>query len=341
MRCPRIVQRCALVLICLLCSSVSAQIVTEFGAGLSPLAQPFGIAAGADGNLWFTEFTGNRIGRITPSGVITEFSNGISAGSRPLSIALGPDGNLWFTEQVGNRIGRITKNGIVTEFSTGISAGAYPFAITGGPDGNVWFTEGSGNRIGRITPTGVVTEFNAGLTANAGIDAITLGPDGNLWFTEFNPAASRIGRITVPPPLFSLENPQPGSFQSGIGLISGWSCQGPNIGISIDGQAPIAVPYGSPRADTAAKCGASNTNGGFGLLFNFNTLGDGLHTVQLFVNGAARGGPTQFTVTAPAGEFLMGESKRIVVPDFPVAGKSTVLVWQQSQQNFAIESAGR
>ena len=33
----------------------------------------FRIAAGPDGNLWFTEFDNNKIGRITTAGVITEF----------------------------------------------------------------------------------------------------------------------------------------------------------------------------------------------------------------------------------------------------------------------------
>ena len=33
---------------------------------------PFGITAGSDGNLWFTEEAGNKIGEITTSGVITE-----------------------------------------------------------------------------------------------------------------------------------------------------------------------------------------------------------------------------------------------------------------------------
>jgi sugar lactone lactonase YvrE len=321
-----------------LAAAAQAQIITEFSAGTRGNAQPDGITAGPDGNLWFTEFLGNRIGRITPAGVVTEFNAGISPNAAPLSITAGPDGNLWFTEQTGNQIGRITPAGVVTEFSAGISAGAYPFAITAGPDGNVWFTEGSGNRIGRITPAGVITEFGAGITANAGVDAITVGPDGNLWFTEFNTSANRIGRITVPPPLATLENPQPGSFQSGIGLISGWSCQGPSITVSIDGQPAVPLAYGSPRADTASVCRAGNTNSGFGLLLNFNTLGSGQHSAQLYVNGAARGNAAQFTVLAPAGEFLTGQSKQITAPDFPVAGRSTVLIWQESQQNFAVQS---
>ena len=82
--------------------------ITEFGAGISAGARPLGIAAGPDGNLWFTEVFGDRIGRITPTGVITEFGAGITPNSRPRYIAAGPDGNLWFTEFAGNRIGRIT-----------------------------------------------------------------------------------------------------------------------------------------------------------------------------------------------------------------------------------------
>ncbi len=69
---------------------------------------PRGIAAGPDGNLWFTEKVGNRIGRITTAGVVTEFSTGITASSGPFGIAAGPDGNLWFTQVDANQIGRIT-----------------------------------------------------------------------------------------------------------------------------------------------------------------------------------------------------------------------------------------
>src|SRR5262249_28661099 len=38
--------------------------VTEFAAGITPGSEPDLIAAGPDGNLWFTEFVGNRIGRV-------------------------------------------------------------------------------------------------------------------------------------------------------------------------------------------------------------------------------------------------------------------------------------
>ena len=165
---------------------------------------PGAITAGPDGNLWFTEHIGNRVGRITPRGAVTEFRVGPTTAFGPGDIAAGPDGNLWFTSSgagptgpPSGRIGRITPTGVVTTFSAGISPGSSPAGITAGPDGNLWFTESGAQRVGRITPAGVVTEFSAGITANA-TGPITAGPDGNLWFAESTGASGgdRIGRIT-------------------------------------------------------------------------------------------------------------------------------------------------
>jgi virginiamycin B lyase len=59
---------------------------------------------GPAGNLWFTEFNGNKIGRITPQGAITEFPVP-TANSAPNGITAGPDGSVWFTEEGANKIG--------------------------------------------------------------------------------------------------------------------------------------------------------------------------------------------------------------------------------------------
>ena len=58
---------------------------------------PRAIALGADGNIWFGEFAGGKIGRITPQGVITEFPIP-TPDSGPRALAAGPDGNIWFSE---------------------------------------------------------------------------------------------------------------------------------------------------------------------------------------------------------------------------------------------------
>ena len=57
----------------------------------APRQLPAGIAAGPDGNLWFTDAGATRaIGRITPGGAITEFSTGLNAGSEPSGSRRGP-----------------------------------------------------------------------------------------------------------------------------------------------------------------------------------------------------------------------------------------------------------
>ena len=114
---------------------------------------PQGITAGPDGNLWFTEYAANQIGRITPAGVITEFPIP-TTNSGPWGIVAGSDGNLWFTERLGQSIGRITPTGVLTEFPDPAHS---PLSIAAGADGNLWFT--SGSKICRITPTGSITEF--------------------------------------------------------------------------------------------------------------------------------------------------------------------------------------
>ncbi len=111
-------------------------------------ASPARIAAGPDGNLWFTEPGINKVANITPSGTVTQFSLP-AAGERPAGISAGADGNVWFTEQGTNRIGRITPGGTVSEFSIP-TAGSVPSGITVGADGNIWFSEFTGNKVGYV-----------------------------------------------------------------------------------------------------------------------------------------------------------------------------------------------
>jgi streptogramin lyase len=54
-----------------------------------------------DGNLWFTEFMANKIGRITPSGTITEFVVP-TASSEPQAIKGHIDGTIWLRDELLN-----------------------------------------------------------------------------------------------------------------------------------------------------------------------------------------------------------------------------------------------
>ena len=164
-------------------------------------SHPRHIAAGSDGNMWFTEsnLDAAKIGRIDAAGNVTEFVVP-NQNSQPDDIVSGPDGALWFTGVSGFPdffIGRISTDGRqITGFAPPCDpAGGcsiVPGGIASGPDGNIWFTEFIRNAIVRLTPAGVFTFFTIP-TQSANPQGITRGPDNALWFAEQN--ANKIGRI--------------------------------------------------------------------------------------------------------------------------------------------------
>ena len=81
----------------------------------TPNSTPGGITTGPDGNIWFTEYDGNKIGRLTLAGVFTEFA--VPFAKAP-AITAGPDGNLWFTESYRGQVGRITPQGALQHFNS-------------------------------------------------------------------------------------------------------------------------------------------------------------------------------------------------------------------------------
>ncbi len=145
-----------------------------------------------------------------------------------------------------------------------------------------------------------------------------------------------------------LENPGPNSFQSGIGVISGWVCEAEGVEIAIETEQGAVLryeaAYGTERADTAVQrkdgtplCG--DTDNGFGLLFNWNRLGAGEHTVVAYVDDVELGRAVVRVTTVGEGEeeeFLRGAEGECVVADFPTMGEMVTLEWQQSWQNFVI-----
>jgi virginiamycin B lyase len=69
------------------------------------ILDPVEIAAGPDGALWFTNYSGS-IGRITTAGLVTNFA--LFGSANPQGITAGPDGALWFTVVDLGTIGRIS-----------------------------------------------------------------------------------------------------------------------------------------------------------------------------------------------------------------------------------------
>lgn len=131
--------------------------------------------------------------------------------------------------------------------------------------------------------------------------------------------------------LGSLENPRQTSFVSGVSAISGWVCDADQVSIQINGTPHLSAGYGTTRFDTLEVCG--DTDNGFSLLFNWNLLGDGTHTVTALADGEVFASTT-FTVTTISGqEFIQGASGQAHIPF-----ESYILTveWEESLQNFVI-----
>jgi hypothetical protein len=135
-----------------------------------------------------------------------------------------------------------------------------------------------------------------------------------------------------------LESPSDGGNASGIGLIRGWRCEEPANGLIqlvIDGSIMVDAPYGSARGDTQEACG--DKDNGWGTTFNFNTIGEGEHTITASADGEQFDSAT-FNVGKPSDEnYLRGAPLTYyILPDFPGRDDATVIQWQESDQNFII-----
>jgi len=106
------------------------------------------------GAVWFTEYAGNRIGRLDPAtGVIIEYIVP-TANSGPADIGAAPDGTLWFSEQTGNKLGSLNPiSGTLTEYSDpGTQSPQQPYGIFVQNDNTIWVTEPNRGWVSRLIP---------------------------------------------------------------------------------------------------------------------------------------------------------------------------------------------
>jgi virginiamycin B lyase len=173
------------------------------------------IVVGPDGNIWFTQQSQDRVGRMTINGQFTFFSTGV--GSGPHGIAFDAQGRLWITRQFSNTITQMDLNGNIIANHVIPFPNANPHGLTIARDGKVWFTGREGNVVGYYNPKNnkfriFPLPFHPVTTVNPEPDATTAtgtpaapnpgnfpiyiseAADGSMYFTEL--LSSRIGRIT-------------------------------------------------------------------------------------------------------------------------------------------------
>ena len=233
--------------------------------------RPQWIAAGSDGNMWFTEDVG-MVARITPAGVVTEFTIPTPL-AHPQMIIGASDGNLWFTEFTTtpppgtSKIAKVTTTGTFTEFGTLFAPPPpdNPIGLVDRLDGNIWYVANGSSRVGFQGVTSGVAGETSIPTASSGPIGIATAPDNNLYYTES--AVDKIGRIanlftaqseislttgTIPESIVRGPDGNLWFTENGTSKIGRLS---PNS-FSVTGEFPTLTPNSAPVGITVGQDGA-------------------------------------------------------------------------------------
>ena len=160
----------------------SGQVTTFAGSGKRADIDGFGLAASffepdaiaidANGNLYVTEWSGNRVRKVSPAGVVTTLAgNGTSGETNglgslanfrsPQGIAVDKYGNVFVSEVDGNRIRMITPSGFVSTLAgtrTNGSTNGFgetatfsrPCGVAVNPEGGILIADCANNKIRQI-----------------------------------------------------------------------------------------------------------------------------------------------------------------------------------------------
>jgi RHS repeat-associated protein len=167
-------------------------------AGSAYIHDPYRIAVGPDGTVYWTEPVDGLVYGIGPDGIVRTVAGGGPGGDgtqaakarlfTPTGIATGPDGTLYVADALVHDVRRIDPDGIITTFAGfgpergGINGFAgdggparaallhTPVGLAVGPDGGVYIADQQNNRIRRVAPA---------LPGVGDTDLIVPGDNGN------------------------------------------------------------------------------------------------------------------------------------------------------------------
>jgi len=177
----------------------------------------------ADGNVWFTEFFLNKVGKFDPKAqTMTVYQDNDNETAHPSkhTIRMDRNGNLWTT---GSPVTRFEpKTGKFTHFAEVPSS--YGIAVDN--DGDIWFAVlRKDGKIGRVnTKTGRVTQWSPPTQGSP--QRIQVASDGIVWFGENpifpppgEPGGGKLGRFdpqTETFKEFTLPGPSASPYAVGI-----------------------------------------------------------------------------------------------------------------------------
>ncbi len=141
---------------------------------LYPQYTPVSLAAGPDGNLWFSDDVNmnvvNTQGQIVAQYSFTDFVT---------YSTVGPDGNLWYAD--GSQLAKVTMAGQITRYPAPI--GLYDIASW---NGQLWMTDREQANDSLISFDPVGKTFGSQITSPVRLRRLIVGQDGNFWMSGPN-----------------------------------------------------------------------------------------------------------------------------------------------------------
>ena len=273
------------------------------------------LSVGGDGSIWWADFVGGTIRRISQTGSFMNVDTG------PLSLSFGstatPDGNVWFG-QLGGQFGRITPGG-VTSFLPG-PADDVPIQMTSSADGTLWFSTFQ-DHIGTFNPAApdgsqpIYTSPHGAVTFG-----VAPGPDGKIWYTgETTDAVTEektgyVGRITP-------GNPTPEEWELPAGQLPSSITAGADGNMWFTDQdtsrvTRIGTGTAAPASIADARVGGSTAAGSTHLCegdqwATWASRQPASRTVSWMLDGAIVDGATARTFTSAASDVGRAVSCRV------------------------------
>lgn len=121
----------------------------------TPNALPFGIALGADGKVYFTEFSGNKLGQLDPG---TNEIRERTTGTGPCGLVVSEEGGLFMALATDNAIQFLVFTGGSASWTLP-TENAWPEILvpgTGPGRVNLWLNERQGRKVARFSPTQIL-----------------------------------------------------------------------------------------------------------------------------------------------------------------------------------------
>ena len=192
------------------------------GKTLSLPSAPNELALDAHGNVWFTEFNADTLGRLDPhTGLIHYYPLTARRSVQtlfPFGVAVDVQGLVWFTEMSTDHVGRLDPATGHIRYYPVPGPKVSLMEIASDAHGVIWATSFSSGLLLRLDPrTGRVTPYYASLTGrdSSGLYGLIVAPSGDVWVTIL--AENVIARLDVVAGRFIYYRiPTPGSEPSAM-----------------------------------------------------------------------------------------------------------------------------